>query len=377
MSKDINNKPYDEATLTKLELIKRYLEAWLAIFFIRETSEIQLYDFFAGSGSDSEGTNGSPLIMLELISSYCEKITDNNSNVIINLNEYKKKKFKILNSENEKFIENCKANKCNLNNQSCPFQINIYNEDFKILFTSLKDQFQNMTLPRFILIDQYGIKHVTPEIFQELISINMSDIMFFISSSYIKRFSEQPEFQKYLKAENISFDETKFCHSHRVIFDYYKRMIPIGKNYYLGQFSIKKNGNYYGLIFGSNHPLGLEKFLESAWKIDPFTGDANFDIDEDQIRAGVMSIFPQDNIPKKLSVYQDNLLDWFENGGRTNKETYLFSLEHGIAKSKTNNILKELEKEGKITVDADSFKRRKGSFYLKYNPDKMIRIKRL
>ncbi len=32
MTKDINSKPYDEATLTKLEIFERYLQAWLPVF---------------------------------------------------------------------------------------------------------------------------------------------------------------------------------------------------------------------------------------------------------------------------------------------------------------------------------------------------------
>lgn len=376
MAKDINKTAFDEATKTKLELFKLYLQAWLAIFFVQDTQEIQLFDFFAGSGTDSKGTFGSPLITLELIRNYCKKISDNNSNVIINLNDADKNKVMILNDRKNKFLEYCKSNYCDLDNQNCPFQVNIYNEDFAKLYDELYPQFQSRILPRFVLIDQYGIKQVNPRVFLKLISIRMTDIMFFISSSFIKRFAEQPEFQQYLIKENLSFDDTKFSHSHRMIFNYYKSMIPPDKEYYLGQFSIKKNNNYYGLIFGSNHPLGLEKFLENAWKIDPITGDANFDIDGDPIRTGKVSIFDDLNIPKKLTLYQNNLLEWLGESGKDNKEIYFFSLENGIAKSKSNLLLKNLEKEGKIIVkETNNPKRRKGDFYLDYKPKFKLKLK--
>ena len=77
-------------------------------------------------------------------------------------------------------------------------------------------------------------------------------------------------------------------------------MIPENKEYFLAPFSIKKDKNIYGLIFGSNHSFGIEKFLNISWKLNENSGDANYNIDEEEIAEGKLSLFPEDNKPKKL-----------------------------------------------------------------------------
>ena len=55
MARDINKKPYDEATLTKLEIFEQYLLAWLPVFIQTPyAKQIKICDYCAGSGQDSE-----------------------------------------------------------------------------------------------------------------------------------------------------------------------------------------------------------------------------------------------------------------------------------------------------------------------------------
>jgi ribosomal protein S25 len=147
-----------------------------------------------------------------------------------------------------------------------------------------------------------------------------------------------------------------------------------GKEYFLGQFSIKKNSNYYGIIFGSNNHLGMKKFLDAAWKIDPHTGETNHDIDGDPIRYGqiTMDLFGDgtQNQIKKLVSFENELLKYLENV-KTNEDIYRFALENGICISKTNDILRSLEQKNCITLIGD---RRKGAYYLDLNPVKKILI---
>jgi len=382
MTKDIHSKPFDEGTTVKLELFKLYLRSWLPVFVERSDNKIEIYDYFAGEGSDVDGNWGSPLIILDEIKPYCAKLLMNHIELQIQFNDFAKKKVSILESKSIEKLKICSDQKkygfCkqNENNTNCPFIIKYLNEDFGNLFAKDYVQFsKSQNVPRFILLDQYGIKQINTTVFNRLTELKQTDFMFFISSSFIKRFKEQPEFQAYIDSEKLDFSENRPSECHRVVFNYYKALLN-NKNYFLGQFSIKKNSNIYGVIFGSNHPLGLRKFLDAAWKIDPHTGETNHDIDDDSIRQGQTSFDffgtgIQDKV-KKLVAFENELLI-FLTKEQTNRNVYIFALEKGISISKSLEILKSLEKKDRLSFSGD--KRQKGAYYLDYDHEKHILIK--
>jgi len=64
---DFHNRPFDEGTLTKLQVFELYAREWLPVFLSPEHplhKELHLFDFFAGPGADSAGVPGSPLRQL-------------------------------------------------------------------------------------------------------------------------------------------------------------------------------------------------------------------------------------------------------------------------------------------------------------------------
>ncbi|MDX9883994.1 MAG: hypothetical protein RBS73_18185, partial [Prolixibacteraceae bacterium] len=66
MATNINKSPFDEATKLKLEIFRECFREWLPVFVHNPSiKRIYIYDFFAGSGSDSIGNPGSPLILLQ------------------------------------------------------------------------------------------------------------------------------------------------------------------------------------------------------------------------------------------------------------------------------------------------------------------------
>jgi three-Cys-motif partner protein len=382
MAKDIHKSKFDEGTLTKLTILREYLKAWLPVFLKNRKfnyEKIQIYDFFAGEGTDTIGTKGSPLVFLEELRVYCNSISERKQKVELLFNEYKKEKFQKLQNTITDFISQCKSSEFCTNKSStdCAFTYTIENKDFAVLFNELfAEMIRKPQFPRFMFLDQNGIKFIDHDVFSKLVSLSRTDFLFFISSAYASRFAELPEFKKYLSIERQDFDESKPYHCHRVIFNYYKNLIPQGKEYYLAPFSIKKpnSGNIYGLIFGSNSPLGLEKFLNTAWKLDQHTGEANFDIDNDKIRTGQMSFFAEENIIKKVGYFKKSMVEFLEENPRTNKDVYLFTLESGFTVKHALKILKELQSnnEIKVTYTTSTEKVIKNRFYLKFNPEKEI-----
>ena len=66
MAKDINKSNFDHATKIKLEIFRESFKEWLPVFIHTPyVDKRYIYDFFAGSGLDSEGNYGSPLILLD------------------------------------------------------------------------------------------------------------------------------------------------------------------------------------------------------------------------------------------------------------------------------------------------------------------------
>lgn len=381
MARDIHSNPFDEGTIIKLELFKLYLREWLPVFIMQNKTTFEIYDFFAGEGCDSIGVHGSPLIILDELKIYCSKLSTNHTNVVIHLNDIDQRKIEKLKGNIESAIKNCALGAyCPFHDihkgiDSCPFSLNITHENFVSLFDRVyPGMYKACKTPRFIFLDQYGIKYVNNDVFNKLVSLKFTDFLFFISSSHLVRFKDQPEFSNYLNTNTLDFTESRPAECHRVIYNYFKTMLD-GQHFYLGQFSIKKESNYYGLIFGSQHPLGIKKFLDVAWRIDPHTGETNHNIDSDSVRNGTLEFdfegTGEVNRIKKLTAYEHSLMNYLRIP-RTNKNIFLFSLENGICISKTTEILKKLEKSGKLAIEGEQ--RQKGGFYLDYNPIKNIRL---
>ena len=201
----------------------------------------------------------------------------------------------------------------------------------------------------FLFLDQNGIKQITDDIFRKIIDLQQTDFIFFISSSFIKRFADSENFQKYLQITKQELENKSYYHIHRIVLEYYRSRVPNGIKYYLAPFSIKKPAGIYGLIFGSNHIYGLEKFLDVCWKHDKLTGEANFDIDNENINVDKPTLFEEYNIPKKIQVFESNLKNKILGHTlKTDIQVYTFALEEGFLPKHVNKVFEKLKAEGKI-----------------------------
>ena len=228
--------------------------------------------------------------------------------------------------------------------------------------TALNDELPQMKQKDcacLVIMDQFGVSEITADVLAKLDQCPKTDFMFFITSSFVKRFAEQ----KGIK-ERFNLKECSYHSVHRAVCEYYKSLLPKGSNYHLAPFSIrKKNGNIYGIIFGSHHLHGLEKFLKVCWNKDKVTGEANYDIDDDgDTRAGQMDLFGNDKI-KKIDKFEVDLFDFVQSGiilpflsgqhkkiSVSNENIYHFSLENGFLPQTAKEILLRLKAQGKIEI---------------------------
>ncbi|MFV0330419.1 MAG: three-Cys-motif partner protein TcmP [Dysgonomonas sp.] len=347
--KDIHKSSFDDGTKIKLHILKEYFKEWLPVFTKRKElfwKDIYVYDFFAGEGTDVDGQLGSPLIIIDEIKTHCKALKDRNISCSLIFNEFDFSKVETLHLKVQNLKESCsKEDICpNKNSKVCPFSLEIHNKDFQTFFNDMYLQIsEESKLPRFMFLDQYGIKQITNDIFKKLVSLNRTDFIFFISSSFADRFADMPEFRQYLNLSREDFDIGKPYQCHRVIFNYYKHLIPSDTQYFLAPFSIKKKNNIYGLIFGTNHTLGIEKFLNICWKINDQTGDANFDIDNEKINRIQPNLFAEFDIPNKLALFKEELKNKISKKEIcSNIEMYNFAFEMGCLPKHANDVIKEM-----------------------------------
>lgn len=351
---------FDDGTLLKLEIFSGYIREWLPVFLTRwrqfngkmiQPQKVNLYDFFAGAGRDEHGNPGSALLLLNEIRQFCAAHGDIRAGAIqpsILFNDSNAKHIELLQKEVD--AVRCQEKCCNIRFSVKKFQDALTDE---IAAMRGKD------VACLVIMDQFGVSEISAEVIAMLDTCSKTDFLFFITSSYISRFSEQ----KGIK-ERFNLKKCDYYSVHRAVCDYYKSLLPAGSTFHLAPFSIrKKNGNIYGIIFGSHHLYGLEKFLKVCWDMDSVTGEANYDIDNDgSIREGQRDLF-ENNTIKKIDRFEDELFDFIRQGkllsgisGRkfplpvTNLDIYRFTLEHGFLPKHATEILRRKNRGKEITV---------------------------
>lgn len=368
MAKDINKASFDHATRIKLDIFRDSFKEWLPVFIHTPYVEKRfIYDFFAGSGMDAERNFGSPLILLDEAKGqdlmYCSK--SDGKKIVFAFNEKIKKKSRELEKNVTQFLDSCLLN---CKREKCVYDHHFGNFDFKEAFNrrNVLDIMNNRKYSKFVLLDQYGFKEVDSDVFTRLINFPKTDFIFFISSSFINRFQNHSSIKKYIETEKIEFKKSEPKQCHKLVSQYFKDTIPKNKEYYLHQFSIKKGTNYYGLIFGTGHSLGMEKFLKVCWDQDKMAGEANFDINDD-FKFG--TLFYEEQFSNKIQKYKEELYDKILNKKIvTSIQGLKFTLRYGIqTKIYLETILDLIEKD-KITITKGKINKKISSIHkLKYN----------
>lgn len=354
MAGNFHSAPFDDATLLKLAIYEQYLKAWLPVFIEQEpnynwTGNINIFDFFSGPGKDENGQPGSPIIAAHICLEYADKLEQKERYVCLHFSDTGKKKLQQLNNE--------------LSDLSLPSTIRykIARNDFTTAFAKSLPTMEKAA--NLIFIDQCGVKEVDESVFRKLISRQMTDFLFFISSSAFNRFS----YTKYLNPGEHLNKNTPFKDIHRAIANMYRAMIPPGQKYYLAPFSLKKKAHIYGLIFGSNHLLGILKFLEICWKVDTERGTANFDIDEDRLpqKNQTLNLFGENDKSSRVKAFQSELREKIIEGRfESDKDVFTYTLTNGFLPTKhAKEVLSSLSKEGRISMD--NMQLRMGSICIK------------
>lgn len=352
---------FDDATKSKLEIFKEYFKESFPVFVHSKTfDEIYIYDFFAGQGQDISGEYGTALNILKEIKFHCKDVILKHKQIYLILND--KKEFETLEGNVKEFLVNCRSNcqlECILKEEvNLIIRSRDFDEYFQELFPKLK---RRPHAAKLIFLDPFNFI-IDKGLFGKLIDLPATDFICFMPSSFLLRFPEEPAFKRYIDTKEIHFETSIPAHCHRTIANYFKSLIPKNKEYYIGCFSIKKGSNYYGLLFGSNHSLGAEKFQRVCWKKDSITGEADYNIDRElaYIKEQGM-LFEEHKISVKVQSFKELLkMKILNREIVTDLDAYKFALINRCLIKHSAIVLKELMQESKIqkfiTINSDIHK---------------------
>jgi hypothetical protein len=161
-------------------------------------------------------------------------------------------------------------------------------------------------------------------VFTVLARSRTTDFIFFTASSVKWRFGELLAPEIHLPA-NVPYTDV-----HRVLADKYREWAP--KGMFIGHFSIRKKTNIYGLVFGSQHWRGMQKFLEIVWKLDPACGEADYELEADTEQG---QLYVEQGKPgfkkRKIEVFHEKLSELIKSRDlRTDRDVFLNCLMNGF-----------------------------------------------
>lgn len=340
--KNLHDKPFDESTIAKLEIFEDYAQAWIPTFVMQGVSNICIFDFFAGTGYDKNGVAGSPIRILQKIKEQVIPIFQKKVKVKLFLNEFDQNKFQLLKQACSDFLDEN-------DNVGRAVEIVYSNEDFEELFPKLLPEIKNF--PSLVYLDQNGIRFLSEKYLLELEKIRQTDFLYFASSSYLWRLGETKEFKTHLDIDMSEVKKEPYKFVHRSVINQLKKKLPTETELKLYPFSLKKAANIYGIIFGASHPRAVDKFLSIAWKRNEINGEANFDIEDDEVK-------PQGEFfrkPNKIEVFQKNVREKILTKQITNNfDLYNYALEEGHLGKHAAEVLQNMKKQNEIIFEGRS-----------------------
>lgn len=344
--KNIHKEPFDEGTITKLEIFQRYCREWLPVFVMAKSKRVNIFDFFAGTGYDTEGVPGSPIRILTEIKGHIANIRKNGTIIYLYFNEYDKKKSQKLLEAYKQFLDDNPELKCP------NIRITSYSEDFGVLYDKLEPLIGQV--PSLVYLDQNGIKFIADKYLSSLARKTQTDFFYYLSSSFFIRFGNTPEFKAIVPEATMEDIKTKpYKYIHNEILNYLKSKLPKGSPVRMFPFTIKKNAGVYGIIFGASHILAADKFLSIAWRQNGLNGSANFDIDDDSQKDQLELWGPQPI--KKVDAFKRDLHEKILAGEiKNNKEAYEFAVDRGHIGSHAKEEIAEMRRKKLITYESNA-----------------------
>ncbi len=241
------------------------------------------------------------------------------------------------------------------------FNIEYYNKDANEMLDIVANRL--LKYPKdnrnLIFIDPYGYSDINKEKIINLLRNNCTEIILFLPVMQMYQFTEtaflydeKPHYEN-LRKFIISFFNSPIDLNNDSIFTFIqsiKKSLSINDTYYTCSHYIERGkGSYYAIFFVSSNIYGLEKMLETKWKLDPGQGKGfkqnenpmQFSMFDDEIKTfdTLQSISTLENI-----IYQEIT----QKGMLTNVELYEITLKNEFLPKHSTIVLDNLIKKKKL-----------------------------
>lgn len=354
---------YREHSKAKHEVVSKYLSAWIKI--VQKWKKLRFFDCCAGAGCYLEGVEGfslqeikvpnevkipgSPLLALDTATMHSQLFED----FYLVLFEKDPNNFKCLTNLLD-LIPNIPDN-IHLTAKPVPFQESVW---------EVIEKTGGYNIPTIFFIDPYGFKNLDCNTLRKIAKKRNFEILLTFMSSAMKRWLNSPKHEDAFhnvfcneewRGEIEDYSPENWSPLMELYSDYLEEW---GFNHTMG-FRIcepERMKTLYYLIFGSHHPKGLQVFREVTQRC----GTGNFAY----APANPQYHREQRTLSGLLSDKKEVLLDMFE--GQRLPFKYIvkeIAKELKYEDYMTKDIrsdLKELEKEGKISIKRITSETEKG-----------------
>jgi three-Cys-motif partner protein len=369
-----NHGPHTEA---KHRLLRGYLDAWIPILgqargWRPPATDLVLVDGFAGPGRYTDGSDGSPLIMVK---SYL----DHAARSRLDQNVW----FFFIEKETA-FVEHLRSELSELDLRDPLVHVEVISGLYEIelprLLNRLRETFRPEP-PMFAFIDPFGLKDNSLDLTTGLTVWPRCDTLTYLPTGFMARLGQTPEFQpgmdklfggrdRWVRAFEIEgLDERRLWLRER-----FREIVRSASGGDTLPFDIKPEGssNVYSLVFRSSHIKGVERMKDVMWKVDPSTGqffhgglrrrqptslfDAAEGMDEFETYGGSQE--------PDLSLLSGEVREHFGDQGFQIEEAERFVLlETVFKKTHLRSVLTEAEKAGGVIVVESRRKRPQPGWY--------------
>ena len=265
MSRDVRWKR-EEQTESKHLVLRKYLDGWFPILG-SFSGRLLFVDAFAGPGEYAGGEAGSPIIALDCVRSYRQQGKLQNVEVLC------------------LFIEKDKARANHLQKllaQQPPIPQTKYRvlpseseETITHLLDAIDAQGQVLA-PSFFMIDPFGIKGSTMEMFRRILENRRSEIFFSFMYEPIRRWIAEPEFSTHM-TPLFGTDEWRRALSiqdgdrrKRFVHELFREQLKKNGAQFVVPFQLWKGGRHvYTIFFCTGNRKGCNLMKASIWSTAP------------------------------------------------------------------------------------------------------------
>jgi three-Cys-motif partner protein len=260
-------------------VLAEYLKAWLPVMgqqalkvalFGGNKPRLLIVDGFAGPGRYEGGEPGSPLIMLDALTSHSALPRMTGVSFIFLFIEQDVRRFEYLKGQ--------------VAERELPSNVEVHVEHgaFEDTFGELVDGIKGndkTLIPTFAFVDPFGYSTASMSLAGRFLDFPRSEALFFLPLSFVHRFVGREgqeealtslfDTDRWKDAIPMGGDERR-AYLLNLFVEQLRRQ---GQVNYVTSFELRTHdGNDYRLVFATGHQKGLELMKSAMWSVDPLQG---------------------------------------------------------------------------------------------------------